>query len=40
MANGTYSTYQFRDAAKAVIEKNHLDYTVTGVEEGSSNIFY
>ena len=38
MANGTYSTYQFRDAAKAVIEENHLNYIATGVKEGSSSI--
>ena len=38
MANGTYSTYQFRDAAKAVIEKNHLNYIATGVKEGLRNI--
>ena len=35
-ANGTYSTYQFRDAAKAVIEENHLNYIETGVKEGCS----
>ena len=34
-ANGTYSTYQFRDAAKAVIEKSHSDYITTGVKESA-----
>ena len=34
-ANGTYSTYQFRDAAKAVIEKSHSDFIATGVKESA-----